>query len=459
MLVSAWFVALHLTKNRVTQEGLDKLESINRNKTPFLWDFTSFKNQVVESFQTYWEKNEYNGQLVAKTLNPHISLNFSGKTLNTLLHETLIIKSVETTGTVKIQVRNENQNALFYYLSPITLTGKTQVINLKQQWIGYDASGKIIEKVLWGEKLKSITSLVLQFKEQQKTIKLKAVSLPYTQSFITVKPSVATCDGLTIPINDAQDLTVKHFILKEKCLFPSTYMWLKKQVTKLYPESLLTIGGTGSLTNITPFNINKSYTNIFRINAKLYGFLFVCFVIVYTIRKKNTFKQDVEKQELWYKELAKQLLFKGAKKAIKPYSLMLNYSTVLIPTISVLILMAFIKFPELTSFKKLPLYFLWALVQQFFLGFFLAKKMFYNKTNNRLVSALLAGTVFSLLHLPSMTLVIATFIAGGLWAYSYLIFRRIIPLAISHAVLALMFYSVTSNHYLYSAKVLQWFWE
>jgi hypothetical protein len=105
------------------------------------------------------------------------------------------------------------------------------------------------------------------------------------------------------------------------------------------------------------------------------------------------------------------------------------------------------------------MYFLWAIFQQFILGYVLAERIFYARTDNRLVASLLAAAVFAIFHMPSVVLMMVTFIAGGFWAYAWLVFKRFIPLAISHSLLALMFYYVTSNNFLYSAKVLQWYWE
>ena len=171
------------------------------------------------------------------------------------------------------------------------------------------------------------------------------------------------------------------------------------------------------------------------------------------------FNQKSVEQEKWYKWLTKQMLFKGMKQSFAPYHLLLNYSVILIPSLLVLLALMFVKMPNVETFKLLPMYFLWAIFQQFILGYVLAQRIFYSRTQNRLLSSLLASAVFSLLHIPSFHLMAVTFVVGGLWAYAWLAFKRFIPLAISHSVLALMYYYVVSDQFLYSAKTFQWFLE
>jgi len=234
---------------------------------------------------------------------------------------------------------------------------------------------------------------------------------------------------------------------------------LNNQVKKTYPGSLLLLDGTELWQNPSIHKINKSYTNNVLLNSILYGFVVLFIVIIVLITKVFDHQQQVTEAESWYKWLAKQLLFKGVKKSIAPYHLLLNYSVVLIPSILVLLALTLVKTPSADVFQLLPMYFVWAIFQQFILGYVLAQRVFYNRTQNRLLSSLLAAAVFSLLHIPSFHLMLVTFVAGGLWAYAWLVFKRFIPLAISHSVLALMYYYVVSDRFLYSAKTFQWFWE
>lgn len=87
---------------------------------------------------------------------------------------------------------------------------------------------------------------------------------------------------------------------------------------------------------------------------------------------------------------------------------------------------------------KILVYFVWAAFQQFFfLAFFLTrlKDVFTTRSQIAMVSALL----FSLIHLPNVTLMIGTFICGYAWALIYYVYPNLYVISISHAALAVLF--------------------
>jgi len=457
ILAIVWFVSLELTKQRIVIEAENKKHSIQALQSPYVWDFVHFNQDVVESFQSYWHLDLAHSIHAKQSSNPQLSLNFSGQTLNPLLHDKLIIYSKKALlGKLKIQIKSRLDDKIFYYSPLLDLSGKVNEINLNQTWKGYTASAESADAVVWGNDLKKISSLVLIFSNPTAAIEIGKIELPYSQQKLSTTQVSVDCEG-QIETLSANKLI--QFELNHGCLFPSNYMWLKHKLAQQFPESLLSIKGVKSWQQSSLHTVNKPYTSNTILNAILYAVLLSSFLVVFWLRRKYATDKRSAHQEPWYKWTAKQMLFKGAKTAIKPYHLLINYAVVLVPTLGLLIVMTFINFPELHAFKKLPLYFLWALIQQFLLGYVLAQRIFYSTTENRLLSALLAATVFSLLHAPSASLMFATFVAGGLWAYAFLVFKRLLPLALSHAVLALMFYHVVSDKVLYTAKVMQWFWE
>jgi membrane protease YdiL (CAAX protease family) len=452
-----WFVSLELTKQRIVFEAQNKLHSIQTLQSPYVWDFVHFNQDVVESFQSYWHKDLAHSIQAKQASNPQLSLNFSGQTLNPLLHDKLFIYSKKALqGKLKIQIKSHLDDRVFYYSPLLDLSGKVNEINLNQVWKGYKASGKTVDSVVWDNDLTKVSSLVLIFSNPIASIEIDKIELPYSHQKLTTTQVSVNCEGQigALPTN-----TLIQFELNQGCLLPSNYLWLKHSLAMLYPESILSIKGVKSWQKTSVHQVNKSYTSNTLLNSILYGVLVSSFGVIFWLRRKYATEERGAYQESWYKWTAKQMLFRGAQKAIKPYHLLINYAIVLVPTIVVLIVMAFFHFPELHAFKKLPQYFIWAVLQQFFLGYVLAQRIFYTRTENRLLSALLAASVFSLLHIPSATLMLVTFVAGGLWAYAFLVFKRLLPLALSHAVLALMFYHVVSDRILYTAKVMQWFWE
>ncbi len=459
LLVLAWFVSLQLTKQRVQLEAINKLHNIETNVSPYVWNFESFSSDIVEPFQPFWAKQADNNQIVSVTNNPQLSLNFSGEVLNTFQHSQLIINSLEElTGRLTIQAKVNLSSDNFYYLYNIPLSGKSVSISLNQTWMGVNSKSKNIDGFYWNKSAWKISSLVLQF-NGAKTIAIQSVMIPYNKNLKNGVNYNIACNGSRLQGDMPQPDKFNAFVLKQNCWLPSNYMWLKNYVQKTYPESILLLDGFKAWQKATPHKINKSYTDNLLLNSSLYIFIILYVLAIVLITQIFKFKKELTEQERWYKWLSKKMLFKGMKNSITPYHFILNYTVVLVPSALVFLTLMFIKIPNTETFKLLPMYFLWAMFQQFMLGYVLAQRVFYNRTQNRLLSSLLAASIFSLLHIPSFHLMLITFIAGAFWAYAWLVFKRFIPLAISHSVLALMYYYVISDQFLYSAKTFQWFWE
>ncbi len=54
--------------------------------------------------------------------------------------------------------------------------------------------------------------------------------------------------------------------------------------------------------------------------------------------------------------------------------------------------------------------------------------------------ALLNGSAYGLVHLPNPGLALLTVVAGSIWSYAYLRDRKLLPIALSHALLGSTFY-------------------
>ncbi len=459
LLVLAWFVSLQLTKQRVQLEAINKLHNIETNVSPYVWNFESFSSDIVEPFQPFWKKQTDNNQIVSVVNNPQLSLNFSGEVLNTFQHSQLIINSLEElTGTLTLQAKVDLSSDNFYYLSNVPLSGQSISIDLNQTWKGVNKESKSIDGFYWNQSVGKISSLVLQFNGTN-TIVIQSVVIPYNKNLQYGSNYDIACNGSRLQGDMPQPDVFNTFVLKQNCWLPSNYMWLKNYVQQAYPGSVLSLDGVDSWQQATPHKINKSYTDNWILNSSLYIFIILYVLSIVLITQIFRFKKDLTEQEKWYKWLVKKMLFKGINKSIAPYHFILNYTVVLVPSALVFVTLMFIKTPDTETFKLLPMYFVWAMFQQFILGYVLAQRIFCNRTQNRLLSSLLAASIFSLLHLPSFHLMLITFIAGVFWAYAWLVFKRFIPLAISHSVLALMYYYIVSDQFLYSAKIFQWFWE
>jgi hypothetical protein len=444
-----------LTQERVQIES-DNIHSAQLSKkSPYLWDFNSSNENIVESFMPYWTKK--NNQIEAiKASNPKLSLNLSGSVINSLHHQQLQLSSKKKLhGFVTIEFKTELDDDFYYYSPRIQLSGKSQIIDLQTTWRGQNKDKSQIIKAPWGTSSQKINSLVLHFENPWKELSIDSVFLPFIEKEISHKSFNVSCDGIVEYNNKISLLDFNHFKLNEFCLFSSNYLWLKQHLYQRYPGSTLTMKNKSSWSNINPHRVNDSFTSILPINIILYVFIGIILAILIKIRNSLNLKPEIKVEQVWYQWLIKKLLMQK----LLPYHFVFSYSAILVPTLFLFVVMMYFKFPSLTTFKELPMYFLWAVIQQFVVGYILAERIFYNRIQNKLIASLFAGLVFAIFHMPSVTLMLATFVGGTCWALAWLWFKRFIPLAISHALLALMFYYVTPEQYLHSAKVLQWFWK
>ncbi|MBL4772478.1 MAG: CPBP family intramembrane metalloprotease [Alcanivoracaceae bacterium] len=444
LLFLTWFVALQLTKQRIQLEAENKFSNFESKQTPFVWDFKLYSRDIVQPYQKFWQELAGSNQIKAiKGQNPQLSLNFSGEVINSLYHPVLQIKSPsELHGSLKIQFKTELDDDYFYYSDTIELSGKELRIDLVQNWEGRNSQTNKVVNVGWGASMQKISSLVLYFNNPDQDLLITSISMPYGHNY-PGKEMVyeVNCQGEIQNSSLLDQVHLKVFKLKTPCFLPSNYLWLNKNMQNRYPESIFFIDDINLWQQVGSHKVNNFYTNILTLNLILY--LYAMFVIVVAAIVTKRYSVSAAKQY---------------NKVPRFHSLLLSYAFILIPSLIILSLLMFYKLADSTTFKLLPMYFVWALFQQFILGYILAERIFYQRIQNRIISSVLAALVFSILHMPSVTLMLVTFVAGIFWAYSWLFFKRLIPLALSHSVLALMFYYLISERFLYSAKIFQWFW-
>ena len=80
-------------------------------------------------------------------------------------------------------------------------------------------------------------------------------------------------------------------------------------------------------------------------------------------------------------------------------------------------------------------YLLWALVQQYLICVVVGERL-NALTKNAWLSAYLCATAFALLHTPNATLMLATFLGELFWCRIYLHDKGLIPITLSHAMVA-----------------------
>lgn len=82
----------------------------------------------------------------------------------------------------------------------------------------------------------------------------------------------------------------------------------------------------------------------------------------------------------------------------------------------------------------------WALVQQTLFQFYLLGRLVVLLRGRAWLAIGLAGGAYSLVHLPDYATTAATAVSGIVWSWIYFRYRRLLPLALSHAALGSTFY-------------------
>jgi hypothetical protein len=94
----------------------------------------------------------------------------------------------------------------------------------------------------------------------------------------------------------------------------------------------------------------------------------------------------------------------------------------------------------------------WALLQQYLVSAVCTQR-WQIVTGNAFAAAYLGALGFALLHTPNAALMVATFVGGLCWCGIYLRYRALLPLAVSHAVSALLLSALLPTDILHSAEV------
>jgi Type II CAAX prenyl endopeptidase Rce1-like len=92
--------------------------------------------------------------------------------------------------------------------------------------------------------------------------------------------------------------------------------------------------------------------------------------------------------------------------------------------------------PRFTNWHMLvalALYFAWALLQQYIFQFYLLGRL-VNLTKTQ-VAIPVAACAFAAVHFPRWPVMLVTLLAGAFWSFGYYRWRRLLPLAASHAIL------------------------
>ena len=108
---------------------------------------------------------------------------------------------------------------------------------------------------------------------------------------------------------------------------------------------------------------------------------------------------------------------------------------------------------EFDFLADMPLYLVWAWLQQLLLGPLLSRLMMRQLNVSEWVVACIVGMLFSIIHAPNHVLMLVTLFGGVGWSYAWLKYENLYANIFSHAILALIFYQVMPDAWLGSARI------
>lgn len=119
-------------------------------------------------------------------------------------------------------------------------------------------------------------------------------------------------------------------------------------------------------------------------------------------------------------------------------------AAITVPFLALFFLIGATRGEHMFSWNMIPalgLYLLWATLQQtLFQVYLLGRLRVLLPGRDPRLYALINGLAYGMVHVPWGLLTLATAAAGILWSYSYMRDRRLPPIVVSHAVLAIAYY-------------------
>ena len=455
--LASWQFSSLWVAQEINQQANLKATQLQQGESPFVWSFAENKTEMVGAYRDDWLQRENGVQaLKEKSI---LSLKMPRQFLTLWFEELQLQTVLEGQALMNIEVTN-GEPGVFFYAHEIPLQSGTLSLDLNALVWYRTMADQEWEKVQW-ESIGPVASVVLQFYIQDAVnLQVQQVKLPQTAPILLASRGSISCTAEAViepllpgtyetdcPINNAL-VSMHHAINLDN---PGT------SVTTTHASSayvwLLSIAGLVlffvALTLLSPSVVKE---------ARIWILLILVSVFLWVIHRPG-----ITVIYEWYDAagwifaacslglivwLRHDLLRAFKKQTYR------GWFVVLVPT--VILLLIFIWHMTLDFdllFKLLPLYLLWAFLQQILLGPVVSDLVRRRLSISAFEAAVICGLLFSVIHMPNQSLMLATWIAGTFWSWVWLQYRNLLPNVISHAVLALFFYQVMPEFYLHSARI------
>jgi len=438
--------------NRQADQAIQLLEKAEGS---YRWSLDDENIPVVRSFADHWKRVD--GGLQARQEKSVLSLPLSQRFSTHWFSELHLDIDMAGAASMNIEVTNAESD-VFFYAYDIALTPGEQVFNLSELLWYRQQRQQEWQDTDW-RSIGDIASVVLQF-------------LPAEAEPLTVQSVVIPQQGpIDLPVaGDIDCLPQKQplpiGVYGSECHISNAMASLHKQVNLQNAQAFLKIEHPwmmylwplGIATVVLFFVCLLVLSPSAYREPRIWVLLFAMGVFLWAVHRPEAVRINQ-----WYglagwvfgafSLLIVFLIRNDLKKAFLQQTYR-GWLIVLVPTLVIALVLA-LQAPLDTGrlLRFLPLYLLWAFLQQIILGPVVSSMLQKRLATSAFATATVSGFLFAVLHLPNQTLMLATWIAGTFWSWVWLTHKNLMPNVISHAVLALIFYQVVPDFYLHTARI------
>ena len=449
-MVLMWLSAHDLYVSRINQQQQKLVQSLHEGQRNLSWSLKSSRD-LVSGFGSGWQLQPQG--LEVNTQKAEISLAFNDQFIEPNLYRRIYFDWTEQPSTkqnTQVQLEFSQVDSGVYYYSPaIALKPGDNFINLADlSWMARQENSN--QQLSWQE-LPLLNTLVWRFSQPQKgdnTGMLRDIKLPQTTALHSVNQSAPLAALLN---NTLRQSWHSHRLSQGLILNSSPVMRPYWTITPWVLFGLAVLLLIPAVTISQPPSDDPKQTTV----QNTGGLAVVMLVCLLAVLMQMTFFWRILEHWPWLAIvvfLVPVLLL--IKRWIRPQK---NAIPVWLLTIMTALVLVYIGENNWGFASDLPLYLLWALAQQVIIGPWVSDYLHQKAGLPQITVVLLCGVLFAVLHTPNQMLMLATFFGGLLWSFAWLRYRNIYANAVSHALLALLFYQTMPAHLLGTARVGLWF--
>jgi membrane protease YdiL (CAAX protease family) len=388
--------------------------------------------------------------LSSRQKEPVLSLDFAEQSIDPALYDRLQIEwpdGLALAGDNRLKLEFSDQQQQRFYFSPVLpLTDFTQPVVLSEVlWYLVDDKGEHNGIPVPWSAMGPINGLVLRFYlADEVVVKLARVTLRQTALRQWLQPKKLSCEALLAePVRCQLTNGMNH-------LDQMNNNGLSEQFISFTPYAAwppvvwLVLAWLCALLLVWLLNRQPPPVVWVLISA--------VFVVIYVMHQPEV---------QWFTAYFRPLLLIGTLLLLSVYaSRIWQFGDpawpVLLSSLTVVVMAVVVWQLPWNFMLALPAYFVWALVQQTLLGPLFSDELQRHLGAGKWTVAWITGVLFAIIHAPNQALMLATLLGGVVWSYSWLTYRNIYVNALSHAMLALLFYAVSPDAWLGSARI-GWF--